>query len=248
MLRFPVRWYAPAAPIEPQYARPRHVPPLRRQLASTTCWPRGSTSPFPDRAASCTGAACCADNDYLKRGSATVSFLLSDVRTTYVFALVQGDAQYPMLAAVSNTVAHGAPSQASAAPPSTPPCTFRRPQALCLRSRRASTSPSPPTRNQCASRGPQSRLATWTTPRASTTRRAGQRCVGVARRATSRSDRRLPIGALTRGVRCAIARRHLGPYLGCRSRRSDPLRRCVPPAAPRAAWAGTRPARPGPPR
>ena len=111
MLRFPVRWYAPAAPVEPPYARPRHVPPLRRQLASTTCWPRGSASPFPDRAASCTGAACCADNDYLKRGSATVSFLLSDVRATYVFALVQGDAQYPMLAAVSNAVAYGVPTQ-----------------------------------------------------------------------------------------------------------------------------------------
>ena len=66
------------------------APPRRRQLASTSCWARGGASPFPNRTAACAGAACCADNDYLASGSATVSFLLADVRTEYVFALVQG--------------------------------------------------------------------------------------------------------------------------------------------------------------
>ena len=71
--------------------------PIRWQWAHTSCGPRGT---MPSHA-SCVGEACCMANNYTTQGSAALRFQLVNLRSSYVFALVQGSTQYPLLAATS---------------------------------------------------------------------------------------------------------------------------------------------------
>ena len=88
--------------------------PIRYQRAGTSCSPRDGGAP-PAPGSRCAGDACCVWNDYEKTGSATLGFKLIDMRTDYIFALVQGSEQFPSVIAVSERLVAfadvGAPSQ-----------------------------------------------------------------------------------------------------------------------------------------
>jgi acid phosphatase type 7 len=107
----PSDWVGVFAPkdISPEGALLRF--PVRWQLAGTTCAPRGSTAAAALRAPpSCAGEACCAPNGYATTGNATLRFQLVNLRTSFVFALVQGTAQFPLLVARSGLVAFAQPA------------------------------------------------------------------------------------------------------------------------------------------
>ena len=87
--------------------------PMRYQHATTTCWPRAGTPLLPN--ATCVAEACCAANNYDNYGrpgygEATLGFQLVNLRSDYVFALVQGSGQFPTTVAVSNPVAFKRPA------------------------------------------------------------------------------------------------------------------------------------------
>ena len=107
----PSDWVGVFAPedISPEGALLRF--PMRWQLAGTTCAPRGSAAAAALRAPpSCAGEACCAPNSYATTGNATLRFQLVNLRTSFVFALVQGTAQFPLLVARSGGVAFAQPA------------------------------------------------------------------------------------------------------------------------------------------
>lgn len=83
--------------------------PIRWQFANTTCLPRDKLQ--KSDGVVCAGEACCKTNDYVTAGSATVSFEVVNIRSDYIFALVQGNAQYPQVVAISNKVSFARPNE-----------------------------------------------------------------------------------------------------------------------------------------
>jgi hypothetical protein len=80
--------------------------PVRWQFADTTCVPRTKNPPAN---ATCVGLACCYKNDYEKDGKARIGMQLANLRSDYVFVLVQESAQFPLISAVSKPVSFKTP-------------------------------------------------------------------------------------------------------------------------------------------
>ena len=64
----------------------------------------------------CIGDACCTANNYSSHdlhggGNATLNFKLVNLHAEYVFALVQGSAQFPAVVAISNAVSFARPAE-----------------------------------------------------------------------------------------------------------------------------------------
>jgi len=136
MLRFPIRWQQAGSTCGPRVPPPPPPPPGPAPPAascaalgcssvynsSAPCSCTSSCHHFDDccsdydkvcaaAARTCVGDACCSPNNYLANGNATLRFKLVNLHRDYIFALVQGNAQYPSLVATSNPVAFAQPAE-----------------------------------------------------------------------------------------------------------------------------------------
>lgn len=136
LLRFPIRWQLADTTCGERTAPPPPGPAPGPSPGPASCTVIGCNSPYNSSAPcsctsscahfndccadydttcaaaqTCVGDACCRKNNYTSAGSATLRFKLVNLHGDYIFALVQGNAQYPFVVAVSNTVRFSRPAE-----------------------------------------------------------------------------------------------------------------------------------------